>query len=170
MPETNPGHASQAINPEHTKALMALLNSCPYYQLLGMELREVGVGYAKLVAHMRPEHLNPMGSVHGGAYSSMLDTATIWSTYYELEEGAGLTTIDLSVNFLSAAREGLIYVEAHSIKVGRSICLAEAYARDENGKLLAQCVAKLMVLQGRSNLDTVVKRLGDGPLPPRYLD
>jgi len=135
-----------------------------------MQLCEVGVGHAKLKADMKEEHLNPMGTVHGGAYASMLDTATIWSTYCELDEGVGLTTIDLSVNFLAMAREGLITVEAKSIKMGRTICLAEAYARDESGKLLAQCVAKLMVLQGRSNLDTVIARLGDGPLPPKYLD
>jgi len=159
----------RTINPEHIRSLIDLLNRCPYYQLLSMKLCEVELGSAKLVADMKKEHLNPMGIVHGGAYSSILDTAAYWSAYCELDEGAGLTTIDLSVNFLSAAREGLIIVEAKSIKVGRSICLTEAYARDESGKLLAQCVAKLMVLQGRSNLDAIVERIGVGPLPHKFL-
>jgi len=135
-----------------------------------MKLCEVEIGFAKIVADLKKQHLNPFGTVHGGAYSSILDTATAWSIYGELDEGLGFTTIDLSVNFLSPATEGLMIVEGRSIKIGRSICLAEAYARNENGKLLAQCVAKLMVLKGKSDLDAVIEHLGNGAAPPKFLD
>jgi len=160
----------RTINPEHIRRLIDTLNRCPYYQLLSMKLCELEIGSAKLVADLKKEHLNPMGIVHGGAYSSILDTAAFWSAYCELDEGVGLTTIDLSVDFLSMTKTGLVIAEGRSLKIGGSICLTEASARDEAGKLLAHCTSKLMVLHGRQSVDIAVERLGYDPLPPKFLD
>jgi len=157
------------INPEHIKALKELMNRGPFYRLLSMELCEVEMGFSRVEVNLQNEHLNPFGIVHGGAYSSMIDTAAFWSAYCELDEGVGLTTIDLSVNFLSMADAGFVVVERRSIKVGRSICLTEAYARDANGKLLAQGTSKLMVLQGKQSVDNAIEAMGYGALPPKFL-
>jgi len=158
------------INQNHIEKLMDLMNQGPYYQLLSMKLCGVDCGSSRVEVELKREHLNPFGIVHGGAFSSMLDTAAYWSVYCELDEGVGLTTIDLSVNFLAMASEGLLIVEGRSIKVGRSICLAEAYLRNESGKLLAQGTSKLMVLEGKQSPDNAVLALGGNPLPPKFLE
>ena len=158
------------INPDHISKLKELMNRGPFYRLLLMELCDVEMGFSRVLATLKNEHLNPFGIVHGGAYSSMIDTAAYWSAYCELDEGVGLTTIDLSVNFLSMAKEGLVLIEGRSIKVGRSICVTEAYARDEGGKLLAHGTSKLMVLQGRQTIDSAIEALGYSTLPPKFLE
>jgi acyl-coenzyme A thioesterase PaaI-like protein len=99
----------------------------------------------------------------------MIDTAAYWSIYCELDEVTGYTSIDLSVNNLSMIREGKIIVDGKSIKIGRSICLAEATARDIHGKLLAYGMSKLMILNGKQSIEQAVKSMGYQPLTSKFL-
>ncbi|MDR2035980.1 MAG: PaaI family thioesterase [Coriobacteriales bacterium] len=157
------------INPEHIKALKELMNRGPFYQLLSMRLCEVAVGYALVEVDLQDKHHNPFGTVHGGAYSAMIDTAAYWSAYCELNEGVGLTTIDLNVNLLAMAKSGLVSVEGRSLKVGRSLCLTEASVKDESGRLLAHGTSKLMVLQGKQSIATAIQTMDHTELPPKFL-
>jgi len=156
------------INPAHITALMDLMNRGPYYRLLAMRLLAVDWGRSTVAIELQNDHLNPFGIVHGGALASLIDTAAYWSVYCELAEGAGLTTIDLQVNYLNMATTGRIVAEGRSIKVGRSICLATADVRDAAGKLLAQGTAKMLVLAGRQSIQTAMAELGQPDLPPKY--
>lgn len=158
------------INPEHIKSLIGMLNHGPYYQLLDMRLCAIEAGFARVEVMLSRKHLNPFGAVHGGAYSSMLDTAAYWAAYCELDENVGLTTVDLSTNFLAMATEGLVTIEGYSIKVGRSLCLTQAFVRDESGKLLAYGTSQLMVLQGRQTINDAISTMGFEALPPKFLD
>jgi len=158
------------INPDHISALLAMINNGPFYQLLSMRVIEIGEGHSRLEAELQQKHQNPFGITHGGVYASILDTAAYWSAYCDVEEGAGLTTIDISSNNLAMSSGGKVLVEGRLIKAGRSICLVEADARDESGKLLAHATSKLMVLEGRQSISQAVAAMGHEPLPPKYLD
>lgn len=158
------------INPEHLTALMKMVNDGAYYRLLSMEVVDIGMGYSRVEVDLREKHTNPFGSIHGGVYSSIIDTSAYWSAYCELEESAGLTTIDIDVNILSMISSGFVIVEGRSIKVGRSVCLTEASAKDESGKLLAYGTSKLMVLQGKQSINDAMKTMGCEALPPKFLD
>lgn len=157
------------INPEHIEALLDLINRGPYFELLSMKVCELAVGYARVECRLQNKHRNPFGAVHGGVYSSIIDTAAYWSTYCELEEGAGYTSIDVCVNNLSMTNEGLMIAEGRSIKVGRSICLTEAVAKDSTGRLLAQGTSKLMILQGKQSINHAIEAMGYTALPPKFL-
>ena len=64
------------LNPEHITKLMALINGAPYFQLLSMEVRELKPGYSLVAMNVTQEKLhNPFGTVHGGVYTSGIDTA-----------------------------------------------------------------------------------------------
>lgn len=160
----------QKINPEHTSALMGFINSAPYFELLDMKICELKRGYAKVEMEVQKKHLNPFGAIHGGAYASLIDVAAYWSVYCELDEGIGFTSLDVSVSNLSMISQGKIIVEGTSIKIGRSICLAEALAKDSQGKLLAQGTSKLMILNGRQSVEQAFDALGHQPLPPKFID
>ena len=67
------------INPEHISALLPLINSGPYFELLGLRVCDLGVGYARVEVNLQHKHMNPFGSIHGGVYTSILDTAAYWS-------------------------------------------------------------------------------------------
>ena len=71
------------INPEHIKVLIKLINRGPYFELLSMEVREIGIGYSVVEVNLDKKHMNPFGAIHGGVYSSIIDTAAYWSAYCE---------------------------------------------------------------------------------------
>lgn len=156
------------VNPEHIRALIKLINSSPYFELLEIKVRALGTGRATVESDLQKKHCNPFGSVHGGVYSSVIDTAAYWSVYCELDEDTGYTSIDMSVSNLSMVREGKITVEGRSIKVGRSICLAEAIVKDTSGKLLAHGTSKLMILDGRQSISHAIRAMGRPALPPKF--
>jgi len=158
------------INPGHIDALIGMVNNGPYYQLLSMRIVEIRRSYARVEINMEHKHMNPFGIIHGGVISSVLDTAGFWAAYCDLDEDVGFTSMDLNVTFLSMVLEGLVIVEGKAIKVGRSSCLVEAKASDPHGKLLAHATSKIMLLQGRQNLDHVVEVMGYPALPPKFLD
>jgi len=158
------------INPKHINAILELANSGPYFTLLGMVVSETGIGYSRVEMELQRKHFNPFGAIHGGVYSSLIDTAAYWSIYCEMDEHIGFTTIDLSVNNLSMVQEGKIIVYGKSIKIGRSICLAEARAEDESGKLLAYGTSKLLVLSGKQSIEHAIEAMGHQPLPPKFIE
>ena len=157
------------INPEHVRMLLAFVNSGPYFELLSMKVCEIKPAYARVEVDLRKEHLNNFGGIHGGVYASLIDTAAYWSVYHDMGEETGYTSIDLSVSNLSMVDGGKIVVEGHAIKMGRSICLAEAEAKDEGGKLLAHGISKLMVLAGRQSVPQAVVSRGFPALPPKFI-
>ena len=158
------------INSEHIKALLDLINNAPYFRLLSMRVCELGIGYSKVEVELDNKHMNPFGAVHGGLYSSVIDTAAYWSAYCELDENVGYTSIDVNVNNLSMIAGGKIITEGKSIKIGRSICLTEAAAKDAYGKILAYGTSKLMILQGRQSVNHAIESMGYDALPPKFLD
>ncbi|MCL1798214.1 MAG: PaaI family thioesterase [Eggerthellaceae bacterium] len=158
------------VNPKHVEALLRLINRGPYFELLSMEVCELSRGYSRVETVLEKKHMNPFGAIHGGAYSSILDTAAYWSAYCELDEDVGFTSIDLSVSNLSMVDRGRIIAEGRSLKVGRSICLTEASVKDTHGKLLAYGTSKLMVLKGRQSIKHVLETIGGDALPPKFID
>ena len=85
--------------------------------------------------------------VHGGVYASVVDAAAFWGVYPQLDEGVGITTVELKLNYLAPTSSGLLVAKGKSIKVGKSICLAEAFVEDKTGKLLAHGTETMMVLK-----------------------
>ena len=157
------------INPEHIAALLDLVNRGPYFELLEMKVCALGIGYARVEVDLQRKHLNPFGSLHGGVYSSLIDTAAYWSIYCELDERTGFTSIDLNVNNLAMICDGKIIVEGKPIKIGRSICLAEATAKDADGKILAHGTSKLMILDGKQSVEQAIASMGFRTLPIKFV-
>ena len=157
------------VNPEHIKELLELLNSGPYLGLLGIKISDFGIGYSKVELELQRKHLNPFGGTHGGVYASVIDVAAYMAVYCELDEHAGATSLDLSINNLSMIREGKIIIEGKSIKIGQHICLAEALAKDEHGKMLAHGTSKIMVLDGKQSMNHAIKAMGHRTLPPKFI-
>lgn len=158
------------INPAHLERIMELTNGCPYYMLLGIRVVELGSGYCKIEMDTENKHTNPFGSVHGGAYASLIDCATYWAAYCDQEENTGYTTLDLSVSDLGMTRSGRLTVTASAIKEGRSVCLCEAKVENDQGKIVAYGTSKLMILHGRQSIADAVKAAGCELLPPKFLD
>ena len=99
----------------------------------------------ELVPELR--HYNPLGSVHGGVLSTMLDTAAGCTVHSTLAVGEAYTTLDLTVKFLRPAtvESGLLRAVGTVIQRGRRTALAEAQLADEAGRLLAHATSSCMI-------------------------
>lgn len=139
------------VNPEYAKAIMAIANRAPYLKLLGMKICELDYGYCRVETQINDSLNNPFASVHGGVFSSILDTATFWALYCCIGEEDVITTLDLQVNNLAAAASGKIIAEGRLIRMGRTIGLAEGTLKDENGRLLFQAYENVKKYRNQLN-------------------
>ena len=92
-------------------------------------------------------HYNPLGGVHGGVISTLLDTAAACAVHSTLAVGEGYTSLDLSVKFLRAVTvtSGLLSCEGTVISRGRRTALAQAQLTDEKGRLVAHATSTCMI-------------------------
>ncbi|MGI6435904.1 MAG: PaaI family thioesterase [Syntrophomonadaceae bacterium] len=157
------------INPAHIKEIIDLINRGPYFVLLSMEVKDLSVGYSRVEVNLEKKHLNPFGGIHGGVYSSLIDTAAYWAVYCDLEEDVGYISLDVQVDNLAAVKGGFLLIEGKCIKVGRSICKAEAVIRDSNGKYLAHGTSKQMITPGLQTINQAALAMGFKTLPPKFI-
>ena len=139
------------INPKHVEKLINAINIAPYFQLLSMRICELGLGYSISEIDIADEHLNPFGGVHGGVFSSIIDSAASWALFYGIEdENAGLTSVNLNLNYLSPVKEGKLIAEGRQIKLGKTLGYAFCKVSDTAGKLLAHGTLTVMILPGKA--------------------
>lgn len=93
-------------------------------------------------------HYNPLGGVHGGVISTLLDTAAACAVHSTLEMGELYTSMDLTVKFLKPVTvgSGLLTCEGTVLQRGRRTALAQAQLTDERGKLLAHATSTCLIL------------------------
>jgi uncharacterized protein (TIGR00369 family) len=151
-------------NPEYIKRIYQIVNLCPYFKLLSMKLQDVGIGYSVLETDLAKKHLQPFGMVHGGVFASIIDAAAFWSVYLGIEDqSAGLTTVDLKLNYLAPAASGKLIARGRQIKLGKTLGYADAEVTDETGKVLAHGSSTVIILSGKAIE-------ADPPLPPKFID
>lgn len=157
------------LNPEHVRAVLGMINRAPYFRHLSMEVKEIGKGHSLVEITLGREHLNPFGGLHGGVHASVLDTAAYWALYGEIDENAGFTSVDLRIDYLAPAGGGTLIARGKRLKIGRTMCLAEATMHDAKGKYLAHALSKSLVAPGLQTIRNVVEFTGGGNLPPKFL-
>lgn len=155
---------TKAPNPEYIKRIKTIVNTCPYFELLSMRLTDVGVGYASLEIDLAEKHLQPYGMVHGGVFASVIDAAAFWSVYFGVDDPeAGLTTVDLKLNYLAPAVSGKLLAGGRQIKIGRTLAYAEARIVDQSETVLAHGTSTLIVLPGKA-------LAADSPWPAKFIE
>lgn len=111
----------------------------PIARTLDFDIGEVAPGRVVFVSRPAEAHLNPLGTVHGGYISTLLDSCMGCAVHSLMEPGQGYTTLELKVNFLRPVLPGRGQIRAIGtvINLGRRTALAEARLEDEAGRLLA---------------------------------
>ncbi len=120
----------------------------PIASALGMTLEEVEPGRVLFALQPAEEHYNPIGSIHGGVYATLLDSAAACAVHSTLPRGMGYTSLDLTVKFLRpiTVATGKIRAVGTVITRGRSTALAQAQLLDSTDRLLAHAVSTCMLL------------------------
>ena len=112
--------------------------------LSGMAVEEGSVTF-----YLEPQefHYNPLGTMHGGVISTLLDTAAACSVHSTLPAGVGYTSLDLSVKFLRPVTlaTGRIVCTGGVLQKGRRTALAEARLTDGDDRLLAHATSSCIL-------------------------
>jgi uncharacterized protein (TIGR00369 family) len=121
----------------------------PIATTLGMTLEEVEEGRVVFGFEPAEFHYNPIGSVHGGVYATLLDSACGCVVQSALPAGARYTSLDLTVKFLRGldVGSGRVRCEGRLIHMGRSTALAEARLTDGADRLCAYATSSCMIMR-----------------------
>lgn len=96
-------------------------------------------------------HLNPMGTVHGGWFATLLDSALGCAVHTMMPAGRAYTTAELSVNIVRALTPKVARVRAEGrvIHCGRQLVTAEARLVGPDGTLYAHATTTCLVFDLR---------------------
>lgn len=121
----------------------------PIAATLGFSLVSVEPGRAVFDIVPAEYHYNPIGSVHGGVYATMCDSACGCAVHSMLPAGAFYTSLDLSVKFIRpvTAGTGRLLCEGTVEHFGSRTALAVARLTDPDGKLYAQATSSCLIFR-----------------------
>lgn len=104
-------------------------------------------GLAVFQGQPKLRHYNPLGTVHGGWYCTLLDSAVGCAVHTTLPAGKGYTTLELKVNMLRAltASVPLVRAEGRVIHAGRQVATAEGRIVGHDGKVYAHATTTCMI-------------------------
>src|SRR5882757_3886528 len=98
--------AAQAPQMTGIAFLQAIINGSipvpPILQTLDIQLGVIEKDHVTFTFQPQEFHYNPIGMVHGGVITTILDSAMGCSLHSTLPAGTGYTTLELKVNFLKA--------------------------------------------------------------------
>jgi uncharacterized protein (TIGR00369 family) len=116
---------------------------------LDFTLIEVSEGRAVFQGTPRTQHLNPLGTIHGGWFATLLDSALGCSVHTLMPPGRGYTTAELSVNYVKALtpRVARVRAEGKVIHCGRQLATAEARLVGPDGTLYAHATTTCLVFE-----------------------
>ena len=125
-----------------------LIPAAPIAETLGfagMDVPERGTAIFELDPELR--HYNPIGSVHGGVFATLLDSACGCAVHSTLAVGEGYTSLDLTVKFLKpvTVESGRLRAVGTVLQRGRRTALAEARLYDGRDRLVAYASSSCMI-------------------------
>ena len=94
-------------------------------------------------------HYNPLGTVHGGWYCTLLDSAVGCAVHTTLPAGKGYTTLEIKVNMLRPLTDAvpLVRAEGKVIHTGRQVATAEGRIVGPDGKVYAHATTTCLIFE-----------------------
>lgn len=116
---------------------------------MGFALSEVEEGRVCFEGAPTIDHMNPMGTVHGGWYGTLLDSSMGCAVMSKLPTGSYYTTLEYKVNLTRGLKIGTpVITEGIVTHFGRSTAVATGtLIGKEDGKLYASGTTTCLVMQ-----------------------
>jgi uncharacterized protein (TIGR00369 family) len=110
-------------------------------------IEATAVGSVTLYIEPQEFHFSPIGSMHGGVISAVLDTAAGCSVHTTLPVGLGYTSLDLHTRFLRPVTlaSGTLRCDGRVISKGRQTALAESHLYDASERLIAHATSTCLI-------------------------
>ena len=115
--------------------------------LFGFDVVHLEEGAVRFTMQALPSAANPLGSLHGGACATLLDSVMGCAVHTTLPAGVGYGTLELKVNYIRTVPVDGSTLTGYgsTIHVGRSTATAEGKVVDEQGRLVAHGTTTCMV-------------------------
>lgn len=114
---------------------------------LGMTMETVEPGRVTFTIRARPELSNPLGTLHGGVYATILDSAMGCAVHSQLGAGVGYGTLEMKINFIRAVptKGETLTASGTVLHLGRTTALAEGRIVNEQGQVVAHGTETCMI-------------------------
>lgn len=122
----------------------------------------IGITLDFLLVHVEPgvavfqgrpgfAHYNPLGTVHGGWFATLLDSAVGCAVHSSLPAGKAYTTLELKINIVRALTDKvpLVRAEGRVVHGGNQVATAEGRLIGPDGKLYAHATTTCLVFDTR---------------------
>jgi len=135
-----PGQVAGKTGLQMFEAMLAgEIPRAPITETLDFALVEATHGRAVFQGRPLPKHYNPLGTVHGGWFATLLDSAVACAVHSTLPAGKAYTTAELKINIVRPLTDKVPLVRAIGtvIHVGGRMATAEGRLIAPDGKLYA---------------------------------
>jgi 1,4-dihydroxy-2-naphthoyl-CoA hydrolase len=109
-----------------------------FMRAAGLQFGDVGPTAVTGWIDLGPEHHQPWGLVHGGVYTSAIESAaSVGASTAAAEHGLVAVGVNNNTNFVRSMVSGRVEVHAHAIQQGRTAQLWEVRVTDGDDHLVA---------------------------------
>jgi uncharacterized protein (TIGR00369 family) len=136
----------------------------PIVKLLGLGIVGVEPGRVTFSLDVGEHLYNPIGSVHGGVFCTLLDSAMACAVHSRLGPGQAYTTLELKVNLVKPLTLDTPRVVATGqvISSGRRVATASGQITGPDGTLYAHATTTCLVIETRQAPANGPARDGNG--------
>lgn len=119
----------------------------PIADTLDFMLVEAEFGRAVFQGRPQLRHYNPLGTVHGGWFATLLDSAVGCAVHTTMPPDTSYTTVELKLNIVRPLTDKVTLVRAEGklIHAGRRMATAEARLFDVDDKLYAHATTTCFI-------------------------
>lgn len=123
------------------------LPSAPIMRTMDFVIAHVEPGVAVFQGRPGAAFLNPLGSLHGGWYATLLDSCVGCAVHTLLPAGRGYTTLEIKTNLVRAIGPDvpLVRAEGRVVHAGRQVATAEGRLIGPDGKLFAHATTTCLI-------------------------
>jgi uncharacterized protein (TIGR00369 family) len=123
----------------------------PIAALLGLGIVAVEPGRVTFSLDVGEHLYNPIGSVHGGVFCTLLDSAMACAVHSTLSLGRAYTTLELKVNLVKAltVETPRVVATGQVISSGRRVATASGQITGPDGTLYAHATTTCLIVDTR---------------------
>ncbi len=122
---------------------------------IGAVLDRVEPGLVDVVLPAAPHILQQHGFIHGGAVSTLADTACGFAALSLVRPGVGVLTVEFKMNMMAPATGTRLVARGRVVKAGRTLIVTQADVfadADGSERAVALMTATIMAIEGRDGI------------------
>jgi len=127
----------------------SLEQASAFLQAAGLVLDEITADRVTGHLDLSPEHHTPWGIVHGGVYTTAIESAaSVGASHAVRDRGQVAVGLTNTTHFLRSLTIGRVNLEAAALSQGRTQQLWQVDITDESGRLIAHGEVRLQNVPG----------------------